>query len=184
MACLTSLIADGCRPACSPPSAPKPPPPTKLALPRKSCRPSLNGPFEFPHLIVPIDSASPDSALGKSFNGRISSTVSTTFNFDIPPADAGKTCTLVFLFPNMPGGPIISGTGRINFGRLTSPVDGATTYENTPAVQDDYGTRAVALGRAYTIASFDCPAGQRIGMKLASPDDTRLEYFQNFNPPP
>ena len=181
---LTSLIADGCRPACSPSSAPKPPPSSKSALPRKQCRASLDGPFEFPHLIVPIDSASPDRALGTSFNGRISSTLSTTFNFDIPPGDAGKTCSLVFLFPNVPGGPGISGTGRISFGRLTSPVDAATTYENAPDVQDDYGTRTVAPGNAYSIASFDCPAGQRIGLKLASPDDARLEYFQNFNQPP
>lgn len=54
---------------------------------------------QFPHLIIPIDSANPNEAYGSSYNGTISETVSSIYNFDIPVSDNGKTCSLVFYFP-------------------------------------------------------------------------------------
>ena len=52
-----TLTADGCKPNCAPP-----PPP--------GCPDNLNGNYEYPHLIVPVSSSSPDTAAGTSYFGK------------------------------------------------------------------------------------------------------------------
>ncbi|KAL1641493.1 hypothetical protein SLS58_005998 [Diplodia intermedia] len=64
-----------------------------------SCPPNLSGPYEFPHLIIPISRTSPTTSFPTSYNGTVSPTTSSLFNFDIPASLAGKTCSLVFLLP-------------------------------------------------------------------------------------
>ncbi|PMD16270.1 hypothetical protein NA56DRAFT_753356 [Hyaloscypha hepaticicola] len=57
-----SLIADGCFSGCSTPSP--------------GCPTNLNGAYEYPHLIVPIDSSNPEKAVGTSYFGKVSSSIS------------------------------------------------------------------------------------------------------------
>lgn len=193
-----TLTADGCRPSCStqspPPPQNSPPPPPPPASPvnsppsQNNCPTDLQGPFEFPHLIVPVDSAAPDKAYGTSYEGQITPQISSIFNFDILPSDGGKKCSLIFLFP--PKSELrssdftFSGGGAIEFSQLSGNADSGTTYDNAPSEKTSYGTTTVAPGNSYSIATFDCPAGQRITYKLKSAADTSLKWFQDFNPAP
>lgn len=143
---------------------------------------------QYPHLIIPIDSSQPDTAFGTSYNGQISSTVSTIFNFDIPTSDSGKTCSLVFLFPTqadlVTSSFTFSGAGTVEFSMLASSATSATDYSNAPAVETDYGTFTVAPGTSTVISTFSCPAGMTVGYELKAVGDTELTYFQDYNPSP
>ncbi|GAM86904.1 hypothetical protein ANO11243_049250 [Dothideomycetidae sp. 11243] len=72
-------------PATSAPSTPS----------TSGCPANLNGNWQYPHLIVPVSSSSPNTAYGTQYFGTINSTVSSIFNFDIPASYAGKTCSVV-----------------------------------------------------------------------------------------
>lgn len=173
-------------PAPAPAPAPQPQPPTTPQA--RVCPADLSaGPFEFPHLIIPVNSSAPNQAFGTSFNGEITPTVSTLYLFDIPPADVGRTCTFVFLFPQQSqlttSSFTFSGNGGIDFSRLSGNANLGTTFNTVPPVQTSFGVTTVAPGNSYTIASFDCPAGQAITFRLSASGDTRLTYFQDFNPP-
>lgn len=145
-------------------------------------------PLQFPHLIVPVDLSQPNNALGTSYNGQISPTVSSIYNFDIPASDAGKSCSLVFLFPErsalQTSSFTISGSGAVNFASLAGPTDVNTSYNNAPKVAQDLGGQTLVPGYNYTITTFQCPAGQRIAYKMSGSGDTCLNYFQDYNPCP
>ncbi|KAL7945061.1 ubiquitin 3 binding protein But2 C-terminal domain-containing protein [Trichoderma barbatum] len=178
-----TLYADNCRSECPPP--PPPPPPR----PPKSCPANLNGPYEFPHLIIPVDKTKPNNAPGTSFFGEVSSSVSSIFNFDIPSGDQGKKCSLVFLFPEQKdletSSFTFSGTGALDFARLKNPASQGTTWNNQPGKKQDFGTTTVSPGHSYVISTFDCPAGQAIAFKVsANGGRTSFRYFQDFNPSP
>ncbi|KAK6529942.1 hypothetical protein TWF281_009092 [Arthrobotrys megalospora] len=172
------LTAKGC-------SAPPPPPPP----PPKTCPYNLVYPngqsFEFPHLIVPVDKKSPNTAYGTQYFGEITSSKSTIFNFDVRPAFKGKTCSLVFLFPTNPPSDTssytFSGAGNLHFWKKASPATQGTTYNNQGANTVDYGVTKVVPGHSYTITNFACPYGQKIAFEISS-TDTNLRYFQDYNP--
>ncbi|QUC22911.1 uncharacterized protein UV8b_07152 [Ustilaginoidea virens] len=189
-----SLAAGGCRAQCEPSPAPSPAPapapaPAPPAPSPRECPASLDGPYEFPHLIVPVDKSRPDDAPGTSYFGTVSPTVSSLFNFDIPAADQGKTCTLVFLFPTQSqlttSSYTFSGDGSVDFSMLDGPASqGTTTWNNQPGKKTDYGSVAVAPGHSYSVATFPCPAGQTVAFKMEGCGDTDLRYFQDYNPSP
>lgn len=170
-----TLKADGCG------SCPAPPVQT-------GCPTNLNGNYEFPHLIIPIDSSNPNSAAGTSYFGTISSTISSIFNFDIPASDSGKKCSLVFLFPTQAqlttSSFTFSGNGGLDFSLLNGVATQATDFANAPAVKTDYGVTTVAPGNSYSIATFDCPAGTAVSFEVKASGDTKLSYFQDYNPSP
>ncbi|KAK2593266.1 hypothetical protein QQS21_009031 [Conoideocrella luteorostrata] len=170
-----TLTADGCRPDCQPP-----PPP--------GCPANLNGPYEFPHLIIPVDKSNPDKAAGTSYFGEVTPTISSIFNFDIPASDNGKTCTLVFLFPDqsqlVTSSYTFSGDGKIDFSMLNGPASTSTTFNNQPGKKTDYGVTTVAPGNSYSIATFPCPGGQTIAFEMGECDNTNFRYFQDYNPSP
>lgn len=152
-----------------------------------SCPANLSGAYEFPHLIVPVDQEQPDTAKGTSYNGTISSTISSIFNFDILPSDAGKTCTLVFLLPTQSELTTsafgLSGSGGFEVAELTSPATEQTTYNSVPAVARQLGgPTSVTPGNEYVIASESCAAGKRVGYKVSATGSLSLDYFQDFNP--
>ncbi|KAL6231512.1 ubiquitin 3 binding protein But2 C-terminal domain-containing protein [Aspergillus navahoensis] len=153
-----------------------------------SCPTDLSGNYEFPHLIVPIDSSSPDEAYGTQFNGTVTPTVSTIFNFDIPAADAGKTCSLVFLFPRQEDLETsafdFSGDGTIQFSAVETPATQSTTYNNAPQISQSLGQFTVSPGNSYTVSSFECPAGQTVGYEMSTAGSTNLEFFEDYNPSP
>ena len=163
-------------------------PPSTTATSSPACPTDLSGNYEYPHLIVPIDSSMPDAAEGTSYFGTVSDTISSIFNFDIPPSDAGKTCSLIFLFPKQSdletSSYTFSGDGKIDVSKLKSPATAQTTYNNAPDVAQDLGTITIAPGNSYQVATFDCPAGQRVGYEISSAGSTDLHYFQDYNPAP
>ncbi|KAL6722003.1 hypothetical protein ACLMJK_001108 [Lecanora helva] len=154
-----------------------------------SCPASLNGNYEFPHLIVPINKDQPDVAGGTSFNGTISPSISSIFNFDIPSSDAGKTCTLVFFLPTQneltTSAFTLSGSGGFNAASLKTPATESTTYNNaSPVLLELGGPSSVTPGNEYVVYSGECAAGSRIPIKISATGDLSLNYFQDFNPAP
>ncbi|CAL5873604.1 uncharacterized protein PFLUO_LOCUS7885 [Penicillium psychrofluorescens] len=153
-----------------------------------SCPTDLSGDYEFPHLIIPVDSSSPDTAPGTSYNGTLTSSISSLFNFDIPSSDAGKTCSLVFLFPEKQdletSSFSFSGDGQIDFAQLSSPASSSTSYSNMPSVSQDFGTTTVSPGNSYVISTFSCPAGQTVGYEMKNAGSTDLNFFEDYNPSP
>ncbi|KAL2870213.1 ubiquitin 3 binding protein But2 C-terminal domain-containing protein [Aspergillus lucknowensis] len=169
----------------SPPQSSQPPQPQPSG---ECCPTDLSGDYEFPHLIVPVDSSSPDGASGTSLNGTVSPTVSTIFNFDVPATDAGRTCSLVFLFPKQEeletSAFSFSGDGRVQFGSVTTPASTSTTYNNAPQISENFGEFTIAPGNSYSICRFECPAGQTVGYEMSNAGSTNLEYFEDYNPSP
>ncbi|KOS23313.1 hypothetical protein ESCO_006639 [Escovopsis weberi] len=207
-----TLTAGGCRPdRCvpTPPAdalplpSPSLSPSLRLPLPlptstASSCPVDLDGPFEFPHLIVSVDKARPERARGTSFFGVVSPTTSSLFNFDIPPGDEHRTCTLVFLLPRREDLETASyeleGAGRLRFSWLKRPTEEGTTWATRPGKRRDLGTITVSPGHGYEVATFPCPAGERIAFGMEGDVDgdgdgdeatgTRLEFFEDWNPAP
>lgn len=174
------LSTDKCHAACPMPS-PTPAPPLK-------CSTELSGDYELPHLIKHVDLTQPTTSFPTSYNGTVSPRVSSIFNFDIPVTNAGKTCSLIFLFPDQSqlqtSAYTFSGTGDIDFVMLSSPANAGTTFATVPAVETSYGITAVAPGNSYNVATFPCPPGKSIGFELKSRHETCLDYFQDYNPSP
>ncbi|KAJ5126541.1 hypothetical protein N7448_007320 [Penicillium atrosanguineum] len=157
--------------------------------PATNCGTALStGNYEFPHLIIPVDSSSPNTAAGTSFNGKVTSTVSSIFNFDIPSSDSGKTCSLVFLFPekaNLETSSFtFSGDGKIDFSELSKAATTSTTFDNAPSVSKDLGEITVSPGNSYVVSTFSCPAGQAVAFEMKNAGSTDFEFFEDFNPAP
>jgi hypothetical protein len=167
-----TLDADNCKPQPTTPSCPT----------------TLSGDYQFPHLIIPINSASPNTVYGTSYNGTITSTMSSIFNFDVPSSYSGKSCSLIFLFPDQQdlqtSSFSFSGDGKIDFSSLSSVATTSTDYANAPGVKTDYGVTTVAPGNSYSITTFSCPAGQAVSFELKNAGTTNLNYFQDYNPSP
>lgn len=104
--------------------------------PLLSCIDLADGFLQFPHQIIHINSAEPDKAYGNFFNGTMTSTVSSMFNFDIPADAAGKTCSLEFMFPTQDqletSAYTISGDGKANFYTLEKPAHKSNTFNTSP----------------------------------------------------
>ncbi|KAG8623862.1 hypothetical protein KVT40_008838 [Elsinoe batatas] len=151
-----------------------------------SCPADLNGPFEFPHLIVPISSSSPDTAQGTQYFGTVNDDTSTLYNFDIPPSLEGQTCTVVFLFPR-PDELVWSSydfnnQGGLAISQLDSPAGTGTNFNNVPSGTSAGSVDAVQPGSSYVVSSGPCPAGQTIGYRVDATGGLALDYFQDFNP--
>lgn len=138
--------------------------------------------------MVRIDSAKPDITHGTGLNGTINSTVSTTFNFDIPSSLSGRTCSLVFLFPKKEDLVTTSfsftGDGKIAVGKLSQTVSSSTTFNNVPSVSQGLGVITISPGNSFVISTFSCPAGQAVAFEMKNAGSTDLEFFEDFNPPP
>ncbi|GAM85206.1 hypothetical protein ANO11243_032100 [Dothideomycetidae sp. 11243] len=157
-------------------SATPPPQPSS-----SSCPSNLNGNFEFPHLIVPVSSSSPNTAFGTQYSATINSTTSSLFNFDIPASDKGKTCTLAFFWSSA-GSYNFDNQGGLAISLLSSPANQGTTYSNAPASQGIGAIGSAAPGNSYIVTTRACPSGQTIGYRLDSVGGLALTYFQNYDP--
>ncbi|KAI1773774.1 ubiquitin 3 binding protein But2 C-terminal domain-containing protein [Hypoxylon cercidicola] len=157
-----------------------------------ACPGELTGQFASPRLVVPVDSANPDTAYGPSPFGEVevSSTISTVFDFAIPASAAGKTCTLVFLFPARDdddddedvASSNTTGSGAVEFSRLEGGgVDEKTTQSSLPDAAQSYRRLAVAPGHAYAVDSFACPGGRDVAVEMAAVPgtDTQLRFLQD-----
>ena len=148
----------------------------------------LTLPSQFPHLIIPVDASKPNQDYHTSFNGTASGSVSTIFNFDIPASDAGKTCSLDFLFPEQhqleTSAFSMTGSGEVEFSILESACTQGTTYETKPKTHEVLGTKKMSAGNSYHIHEAPCRAGQTVAIEMKAVGDTCLNYFQDFNPCP
>lgn len=183
----TAPGSGGAQPSSAPSSSSQPQPSATQSA-SASCPTDLSGKYEYPHLIVPVDSSAPSKAPGTSYNGTVSSTITSFFNFDIPSSDAGKTCSLVFLFPKKENletsSYSFSGDGKIDFAMLESAVKAETSYSNAPGIKKDYGVTTVSPGNSYLISTFECPAGQAVGFEMKNAGSTELNFFEDYNPSP
>lgn len=147
-----------------------------------------NGNYQYPHLIVPIDSSSPNSAPGTSYNGTVTSTISTIFNFDIPQDYSDNTCSLVFLFPKKAdletSSYSFSGDGKIDISKLSAVASQSTNYSNAPSVAQDLGYITISPGNSYVVSTFACPAGQTVAYEMKNAGSTNLNFFEDWNPSP
>lgn len=118
----------------------------------------------------------------------MSSTTSTVFNFDIPNSDAGKTCSLIFLFPRLQdletSSFSFSGDGNINFAQLSAIAESTTSFSNVPSVAQDLGTITVSPGNSYLVSTFSCPAGQAVAYQMKNAGSTDFDFFEDWNPSP
>jgi len=140
-------------------------------------------------LIVPVSSSSPNAAYGTSYNGTINSTVSSIFNFDIPASYAGKTCSLVFLFPELSqletSSYSFNGQGGLVSHVLSSTANQSTTYANQPSQALQNGAiSSLKSGNSYVISSDKCPGGAAVSFELSSTGGLALDFFEDYNPSP
>ncbi|CAK4029768.1 glycoside hydrolase family 17 [Lecanosticta acicola] len=173
----------------APASSKSAPAPSSSSSGSKSCPTTLTGDYQYPHLIVPVSSSSPDKAYGTSYNGTITPTESTIFNFDIPASYAGKTCSLVFLFPNQKdlqtSAYSFNGKGGLKIEELSGPADAGTTYANAPkAAGVTASITSLVPGNSYTVFSHACGAGQRVAFEFESTGGLELNFFEDYNPSP
>lgn len=151
-----------------------------------ACTTKLTPDFEFPHLIVPVDSANPDNALGNSYNGKVNSTISSVFNFDIPAslATGDKTCTLFFLLPSSDqlktSSFTTSGEGGISIAQV-APATQNSTYNSVTQGGKIGGVGSVSSGQSYTVSSGKCSdlAGQTVGYLMGATGNLSLEWFED-----
>lgn len=152
------------------------------------CPANLQGAFENPHLLIPVDSANPSKAYGTQYNGTISSTESSIYNFDIRSEYAGKTCSIVFLLPEQKdlktSSFTFNGKGGLSCSKLSAPANDKTTYTNKPASSGSSSTvGSVTPGNSYTFFTGKCEEGQTVAYELSSSGGLELEYFQDYNAP-
>ena len=153
------------------------------------CPADINGAYQFPHLIVPVDAANPNKAYGTQYNATINPKVSTIFNFDIPASYAGKTCSTVFLFPQLDqletSSYSFNDQGGFTIAVLNGVANESTTYANAPAVAKQIGSvDALKRGSSHTLSQDACPAGTRVSFEVTSTGGLDLELFQDYNPSP
>merc|ERR1712072_865509 len=142
---------------------------TPAAPSGSGCPANLDGEYQYPHLIVPVSSENKDKAYGTSYNGTISPSVSSIFNFDLPQSYEGQTCSLVLLFPEQD--------------QLETS---AFTFNGVPeaAVEGIGAISEVRPGNSYVVASHECNAGARQSFEFMSTGGLDLEFFQDYNPSP
>ncbi|KAJ5759132.1 hypothetical protein N7520_006288 [Penicillium odoratum] len=154
-----------------------------------SCATTLiSGEYQYPHLIIPINSSSPDTAYGTQYFGTVSETVSTIFNFDIPSSYEGSTCNLLFMFPEKAdletSDYTFSGNGKIDFSKLSEVASSSTTYNNAPSVSENLGDITITPGNTYVVSTFSCPAGETVAYEMSEAGTTYLNWFNDWNPSP
>jgi len=153
-----------------------------------SCPTNLNGEYQFPHLIIPVNSSSPNTAYGSSYFGEVTPEISSIFNFDIPASYSGLQCSLIFLFLTQSqlstSSYTLTGPGTVDVALLSAVATSQTTFANMPTVKTDYGNFTFQPNNSYRIATFPCPANTAISFELGSVNGTSLTYFQDYNPSP
>jgi glucan endo-1,3-beta-D-glucosidase len=135
---------------------------------------------------VPISTAEPQKSHGSVYSPLISDSVSTIFNFDIPQAYAGKTCSLFFFFPEQKelktSSYKFSGKGLASFD-VVGQTERGTTCANRPVKHAHLNDVPVRPGTTYWIADHKCTPGT-VGFEMSGSGGFALEYFQDYNPAP
>ncbi|KAE8454459.1 hypothetical protein EG329_000082 [Mollisiaceae sp. DMI_Dod_QoI] len=175
------------QPASQPPTTTSSSSPSAPSSTGKSCPTDLSGQYQYPHLIVPVSKSQPDKVYGTSYNGTITSDISSIYNFDIPSSYTGS-CSLVFLFPTQDqletSSYSFAGNGEFDFAQLSTIASQTTDYSNMGSVKTDFGTKTATPGSSVVVSTFSCPAGQTVTYEISSVSGSTLNYFQDYNPSP
>ncbi|KAK4506212.1 hypothetical protein PRZ48_004177 [Zasmidium cellare] len=158
------------------------PPPTKPSS--SACQTALTGAYQTPHLIVPVSSSQPDHAYGTQYNATITSKECTIFNFDIPTGYSGKSCSVVFLFPEQSqlqtSSFDLSGTGSLVFSSLTSAANQQTTWNNAPAKKQQLGSVSPVPGNSYAISTGQCSPFTTQSIEVCGTGSLSLSFFEDW----
>ncbi|KAF1939816.1 hypothetical protein EJ02DRAFT_245564 [Clathrospora elynae] len=149
---------------------------------------------QFPHLLIPLVSTSPDTAFGTQKDATVSYSSSTgaqqwtAISFDVP-NNAATICRLNFKVNTDPsmGAPFeLNGTApfAINISRIKPTLNAqTTTWNNRPATIDYYDTYTISQDKQVTEINskwFDCPKGMvaQFIIHPASQRDLDLYWFE------
>ncbi|GME42307.1 Ubiquitin 3 binding protein But2 [Neofusicoccum parvum] len=184
-------------PIASPPPAQSTPQPSQPAgtpsqpagtTPSPSaCPTDLAGAYQYPHLIIPVNASAPSTAYGTQYNGTVSRGVCSLFNFDIPAAWAGATCSAVFLLPakrELQTSDYALSGGSIAFDRLSAPASASTAWDSVPPSGGRLGAWRLAPGTRFVVESGACEAGATVAYEACGEGGLELEWFQDWNPSP
>lgn len=151
-----------------------------------ACQTSLEGAYQTPHLITWTSKSYPDTSYGSQYNATVNEDCSTIMNFDIPSDYAGKTCSVIFLFPKQEDLETSAWTwnqeGGIQFDSLSGVATDATTYNNAPAINGTLNTINIEAGNSYVVSTGACAAGTTESIELSSSNGLQLEFFEDWNP--
>ncbi|KAF2020199.1 hypothetical protein BU24DRAFT_448532 [Aaosphaeria arxii CBS 175.79] len=141
---------------------------------RKRCPVDLEGAFEFPHLIVPIDRSKPHEKFGNHLNGTIKAPdLCTGFNFDVHTRFSGKTCSVIFFLPEheklQTSSYELKGSGGLVFAALDKPMDHETSWSTKPGITDVIKIQPLSEGAQYHVFTTACPAGKTVGYGISIP---------------
>lgn len=160
------------------------------SLPKPSSPPvGLQGPFEAPNLIVPVDKADPSKVIGSGYVAQLSPTMSTVFIFDVRSEHQGKTCNLAFHMPPVFPWPDMSPVKIRSPGGITvSSVDEQVASADVSAKNVGSSTLVgwvptIGPANQYDIASVPCAAGQRVAYQVESVGGLAMDFFQMTSPP-
>ncbi|KAG6109931.1 hypothetical protein E4U14_003030 [Claviceps sp. LM454 group G7] len=141
-----TLVGDGCHADCPQPAQAQP---SASAPVTKDCPANLDGVYEFPHLIIPVNKSNPDTAYGNSFFGEVTPS-------DIHVSDPDKTCRAIAaqdVSHPTPCMAMVRSTSSLLADSPATAPPGTTSQEKSPlAAQLSYGP-----GQSNSIASFPCP---------------------------
>lgn len=149
----------------------------------------LQGPFETPNLIIPVDKSNPSKTIGNGYVAELSATVSTIFVFDVRPEHEGKTCNLDFHMPPISPWPDmfpvkVRSPGGINVASVGSQAASDGISANDVGISSLVGSvPSVEPANQYSIASVPCAAGQRVAYQLESTGGLVMDFFQMIVPP-
>lgn len=150
-----------------------------------------DGSYEYPHLILPISRANPDTCYPNSYFAQVTpNDIATVFNFDFEPSAKGKTCELVFLFPTQGSMETSSftfeGPGNFVFdlSALNKPAtENVTKWNHQPqsgGTGDFPHPVNMQPGNSYSLQSGPCEVGT-FSLTMSSAD-TAFKWFQDYNP--
>jgi len=147
------------------------------------CPENLSGLYTYPHLIVPVSSASPNTAYGTQYFAYVNSVNSTIFNIDVESSWAGKTCDLIFTIPDK---SLLETTdynyksqGSFAVSQLDTVATQQTTYSNMGA-STNVGTFPITVGTKTVIVSGSCAAGTTQSFEFSSANGLDLTWFNDW----
>ena len=144
------------------------------------------GSKNYPRVITPVSSTSPNLVYGPQYFASIGNGNSTIFTFDYQKAG---TCTLEFKFPTVAQIKALQGTTdyklsgtaiAITLYQLLAVASPNTNYAQKPARGAAF-TTTLTPGSNSTITSFACPVGTSVSYEMVATDTNTLSWFEDYN---
>lgn len=153
-----------------------------------ACQTGLSGAYQTPELIIPVNSASPDTAYGTVYSPSINSENSTIFNFNVPSSYSGKTCSVIFLWPTQSeletSSYTTSGSGGCSFEKMSAVATSSTTYDSMGSGSVIGSISSASAGNSYVAWTGSCAAGTTESIMMSATGGLSLTFFEDWNPSP